>query len=348
MINECFANNLKSARVRAGLSGAELCRRMNGLVSKQAISKYEKGLMMPDSTTLIALANALSVKVDYFFRSNHCQIEQVNYRKKQKFSKKEQNALTERIKDLVERYQEIESILGIETNCELPLYPIRVPDEIAIVAKGIKELWLLGEDGICNLLGVLEEHGVKVILIKAGDGFDGVSARAGNCPVIVLNNNVCSERMRFTALHELGHLVLRFDESICEKVQEQWCHQFASEMLISSDVLRSRLGKKRESISRSEALSIQAQFGISIDALLHRLKDMKIMSDQAYRHYCIKRNTRSDFKAFVDTSRCIPEQTNRFEGLVYRAFSNALISGSKAAELLNVPESEIRNKMKLA
>jgi len=348
MMNECFANNLKSARVKAGFSGAELCRMMNGLVSKQAISKYEKGQMMPDSTTLIALAKALDVKVDYFFRSNHCQIEQVNYRKKQKFSKKQQDALTEQIKDLVERYQEIENILGIRQDCKLPQFYIHTPDDIAHVARVLKEQWRLGEDGICNLFGVLEEHGIKVILIEAADSFDGVSAFADKYPVIVLNDNACSERKRFTALHELGHLVLRFDDSVCEKGQEQWCHRFASEMLISSEVLRGRIGEKRESISRNEVLSIQAQFGISIDALLHRLKDMQIISDQAYRNYCIMKNMRSDFRAFADATRCVPETTNRFEGLVYRAFSNALITGSKAAELLNMPESEICNRMKLA
>ncbi|MBQ9816066.1 MAG: ImmA/IrrE family metallo-endopeptidase [Proteobacteria bacterium] len=348
MMNECFANNLKSARVKAGLSGTELCRLMNGLVSKQAISKYEKGQMMPDSTTLIALANALDVKVDYFFRSNHCQIEQVNYRKKQKFSKKQQDALTEQIKDLVERYQEIENTLGMKMDCNLPHFYIQVPDEIVHVTSVLKDQWHLGEDGICNLFNVLEEHGIKVILIEAADSFDGVSAFADNYPVIVLNNNGCSERMRFTALHELGHLILRFNENVCEKDQELWCHRFASEMLISSAVLRGRIGEKRESISRSEVLSIQVQFGISIDALLHRLKDMQIMSGQAYRNYCIMKNMRSDFRAFVDATRCVPETTNRFEGLVYRAFSNALITGSKAAELLNMPESEIHNRMKLA
>ena len=52
----------------AGLSQEELSSRMGGKVTKQAISKYEKGLMMPEaSTTLIALSEALAVPVDYFF-----------------------------------------------------------------------------------------------------------------------------------------------------------------------------------------------------------------------------------------------------------------------------------------
>lgn len=348
IMKECFANNLKSARIKAGLSGAELCRRLDGIVSKQAISKYEKGLMLPDSTTLIALANALSVNIDYFFRANHCQIEQVNYRKKQKFSQKRQDALTEKIKDLVERYREIESVLGIQQNSTLPQYNILNPDDVITAVRKLKARWQLGEDGICNLFEILEEHGIKIILIEEDDCFDGVSAYADNYPVMVLNQNACSERKRFTALHELGHLVLRFDDSIPEKDREHHCHRFAGEMLIASEVLKNRVGEKRNSFSCNEIVSIQRQFGISIDAILYRLRDLKIVTDLYYKNYCKKKNCQPPYKEFVEKSRCIEEDTNRFESLVYRAYTNDLISGSKAADLLNIPESEIYHRMKLA
>ncbi len=65
-----FGERLRAARAMAGLSQEELSARMGGKVTKQAISKYEKGLMMPEaSTTLIALSDALAVSVDYFFRT---------------------------------------------------------------------------------------------------------------------------------------------------------------------------------------------------------------------------------------------------------------------------------------
>ena len=65
---EIFAKRLRQARIKAQLSMESLCERMGGIVSKQAISKYEGAKMMPTSTTLIALAEALKVKLDYFFR----------------------------------------------------------------------------------------------------------------------------------------------------------------------------------------------------------------------------------------------------------------------------------------
>lgn len=65
---EIFAQRLKSARVMAKLSMEGLCTLMGGLVTKQTISKYENAKMLPSSTILIALASALSVEMDYFFR----------------------------------------------------------------------------------------------------------------------------------------------------------------------------------------------------------------------------------------------------------------------------------------
>ena len=52
---------LKLARAAAGLSLRELESGLQGLVTAQAIGKYERDEMMPSSSVLIALARALKV-----------------------------------------------------------------------------------------------------------------------------------------------------------------------------------------------------------------------------------------------------------------------------------------------
>ena len=54
-LKEIFGARLKNARVINGMSMDDLCTKMNNLVSKQTISKYESGKMLPNSTNLIAL-----------------------------------------------------------------------------------------------------------------------------------------------------------------------------------------------------------------------------------------------------------------------------------------------------
>lgn len=67
---EIFAKRLRQARMKEKLSMDALCQKIQGLVSKQAVSKYEAAKMMPSSTILIALADALKVNIDYNLRAS--------------------------------------------------------------------------------------------------------------------------------------------------------------------------------------------------------------------------------------------------------------------------------------
>ena len=63
-----MGDRLKMARSKAGLSLRALAQCVD--VSPMAISKYERGLVVPGSAMLVKMADALKVKPDYFFRSN--------------------------------------------------------------------------------------------------------------------------------------------------------------------------------------------------------------------------------------------------------------------------------------
>ncbi|MDE6560107.1 MAG: helix-turn-helix transcriptional regulator, partial [Muribaculaceae bacterium] len=65
---DIFSRRLRQARLMRGLSLEKLSQSLSSSVTRQAINKYEKGLMKPDSRVLIALAGALGVKIDYFYR----------------------------------------------------------------------------------------------------------------------------------------------------------------------------------------------------------------------------------------------------------------------------------------
>ena len=56
-----FQDNLKALRKKKGITQEELAARLN--VVKQTVSKWEKGLSVPDSELLIKLAEILEVPV---------------------------------------------------------------------------------------------------------------------------------------------------------------------------------------------------------------------------------------------------------------------------------------------
>ena len=133
-----FANRLKQARIMQGFSMEQLCNKMNNIITRQSISKYEIGKMMPDSTTLISLSNALGVSVDYFFRPLTITIENVEFRKKSHLSAKQIDSIKEIVKDKLERYFEIESIFDIKTKFQHNGLSIQSEADIYSIANQIK------------------------------------------------------------------------------------------------------------------------------------------------------------------------------------------------------------------
>lgn len=347
---EIFGRRLKSARLMKKLTMDQLSQRTNGEVSKPNISKYEAGKMMPSSKVHIALAKALGMDFDYFFRPVTVQITRpADYRKKSKLSKGDENAINEAVKDMAERYLEIEDTLGVGMQFDYDLSDIEVSthSDVKRVVARIRQDWHLGLGPLSNIIDMLESHGLRVIEIEAPDAFDGMCIFVGEKkPVLVLNKHYTVERKRFNTLHEFGHSVMRMNESLSTKEKENLCHYFAGEMLLSSEVLHQVFGTRINKVFLNEIGRLQTQFGISIDAIFHRLKDERILSDALHTQFYIKQNMNAKLKSWAKTSTYLGEETSyRFSRMVYRALAENLISEEKASEILGTNEiSYIDNK----
>lgn len=343
--NEIFAQRLKNARVMKGYSMDELVAAMGNSLSKMAISKYEKCQLAPSSTVLISLSKALGQPVDYFFRPFTMQIESIKFRKhKSKLAVKQEESIKQNISDMFERYITIEEICNASVKFVSPFKkPVSSPEQIKETALKLRDYWNIGSDGIINVIDLLEEHGIKVMEIDAPESFDGLSSMVNDLyPVIVLNKSFPSERKRFTALHELGHLILNFDGSVSEKDEETFCNLFANEMLILESMFRRIIGDSRREITYPELRAVQIHFGISCDALMYKAKTCGIISGPRYKSYCIQKNRNSAFKERIEQSYYPQEESNRFNRLVYNALSNELITISKAANLLQTSVEKVQ------
>ena len=153
-MNSIFSVRLKQARIMRGLSMDALCDKVGNAITKQSISKYETGKMLPDSKILILLSKALEVSIDYFFRQPSGSVENVEFRKKSKLGVKQIDSIKEVVKDQLERYFEIENLNAIESSYRVQSGNVLVQDEDDIypIVKRVKAAWQLGEDGINNLI----------------------------------------------------------------------------------------------------------------------------------------------------------------------------------------------------
>lgn len=343
-----FAERLKSARIMAGLSLQDLADRLKNHVTRQALHKYEKGEFMPDSEMIGLLCDALGVRQDYFYRKNVVELGEIEFRKFTRYSAKEKNSLIEKTKDVLSRYLELEEILNIESTFPFKSNgaPIKSNDEVEDVAIKLRKDWKLGTDPIFNLIELLEDHHIKVIEIESDDSFDGLSAWAndGKVPVIVLNS--CKpkslDRKRFTALHELAHLLMNF-EGLTEKQKEKYCHYFAAAMLLPKETLEKEVGKSRSKLLLPELGAIKKQYGISMQAIAYRLKDLNIITESYFKQFMFFIN-QSGYKIEEPYPYEGQEQSSRFQQLLFRALGEELISMSKAAALNNQKLAEFRTK----
>jgi Zn-dependent peptidase ImmA (M78 family)/DNA-binding XRE family transcriptional regulator len=331
------ANRIKNARVLRCLSQQNVADEIG--VSKQMVSKYESGEAMPTSSKLIKLAKLFSLKIDYFFSSFQIELGDINFRKKSTFSMKKQSSLKEQIKINLENYLWIEDLLSIDYTFKNIIQNSKV-NSIEDVEKAVLKLrneWNIGIDPIHNIIQLLEDKEIKVIeLFDVDDKFDGMATYVNDkYPVIVVNGNFPVERKRFTLLHELGHLLLNIPE--CDvKQEENFCNKFAAEFLFPRQIVIKEFGGKRNHITLTELITTQKKYGISIPAIVYRLVDAGILSKQRHTDFYKKIRFNPSLDREVNLSRFeTPENSNRFEQLVYRALAQEKISFSKASSLLN-------------
>ena len=341
MVSE-FGRRLHAARKMAGMSMEALAQASGSVVSKQAISKYEKGQIKPGSEVLLALAKALGVKIDYFFRASQVDITGFDFRKKASLSKKEEERIGFQTRDFLQKYIEIERILDISQQVDMPVErrSIRDHDDIEQAAGDIRQSWNLGDAPITQLTELLEDKGFKIFEVDASDNFIGLSgvAEGMNIPVIAVFKEGDPVRKRFTIAHELAHLLLDFTDCK-EGNHEKLCHAFAGAFLLPEKVIREELGEYRRKITQWELKKLKGIYGISMQAIMARAHVLEIISDQTYKYFNIYARKNGWHKEEPGKFSGV-EKANRLKQLVLHAAAEQVISYSKGAELLNIPLAE--------
>ncbi|WP_428655021.1 helix-turn-helix domain-containing protein [Runella sp.] len=344
-MNSELSERLAAARRMSGLSLQELSDRMGNAVSRQAIHQFEQGKAKPESDTLLLLAKALGVRLDYFYRDIAATVtlEKIEYRKKQKLTKAEETAIHEKAKDVLERYFELENLVDAQLIFESPLENviIHTQNDIEDMAELIRQKWQLGMKPIPSVIEMLEEKGIKVLEIDASESFQGLCANANGSLVVVINQNDDDVRKRFTAIHELAHILLTFAENVDT---ERFCHRFAAALLFPRQSVIEVFSNKRKKIALAELLQVKAYYGISIQATLIRLRDLDIITDATYKGFMIWMTKVGYRKKEPGIYKGV-EKAMRFSQLLYRAAIEEVISLSKAASLGNQTLTEFRRTL---
>ena len=342
---------IRVSRRACGLSLRDLEARIDNRVTAQAISKYERDESMPSSGVLIALSDALGVPVDYLASDSDIRLEAIDFRKKRLTSRREEAQVEARVLHLLERYLTVEEILALPTVWDMPReapWPVlRDPAEAEHAALGLRGHWGLGLDPIPNLVDLFEERGIKVLAMSLAN-IDGLTAQVRRedrsvASVVVVNRNDWGERQRFTLAHELGHMALETASKIDD---EKAAHRFAGAFLMPAETLRAEIGKHRKSMGWGELFDLKRIFGVSVQALTYRCKDLGIFGPPLVR-FLFNEFTRRGWRSspYREPGAMPGERPMRFERLCFRALAEGAISEAKAAELLGQSVHDLNRRM---
>lgn len=264
-------------------------------VSAAAIGQYERGEVKPRADTVAALARALRVPPGFFAHGRprvQVEIAEASFRRLRSTTVAQQQQATA----YVEQVWELSCYL--EERVEFP--PVDLPDWAApdsdeapdpITAAGLmRQHWNLGLTPIQHLVYQLEQHGILTVLFSMkqdGDPddksrIDAFSTTTLPRPVIVLTPDKANDvmRHRFSAAHELGHVVLHHGRQGTDSQMERQANMFAAEFLTPRDVIGEQL-PRRINFTRLEELS--QLWGVSVDSLLYRSKELEIVSESTQR-----------------------------------------------------------------
>jgi Zn-dependent peptidase ImmA (M78 family)/DNA-binding XRE family transcriptional regulator len=324
---------IRLARKAAGLNQRELASMCH--VSAMAISKYENSLMMPQSSVLVAMSQALNVSIEFLLKSSEVELKEPAYRCRTAMRVKFQASILARAQANIERYFEVEDLLGIGHEFKMPACSERVVssiDEAEIVAEELRIEWGLGTGPIVNLMEILESRGIKIAVVDADGKFDALMVETSEgFPVVVVRASLSGDRQRFTMAHELGHIVLTHSNTLnSEKV----CNRFAGAFLVPALAGRTELGASRSRLDIGELCALKQTYGLSIGAWVYRAKDLGIITE----NYCGSFYKAFRAKGLHKEEYCIvePESTTRRSRLVQRAIAEGLVSRTKAQELADV------------
>lgn len=343
-MEQTFATNLKRARLLKGMSMEELATMAQ--CTKQAISNYESGLRTPDSSMQLSIANALDKDIDYFYNEATVafNLHNVNYREGIFLTA----AQRERVEDLASTrlndYLELERIANELVVFQNPLEDVVINNtyEAEKAAKQLRKKWKFGEEPIYNISGFLERKGVRILKIDFGFHYshEGLSgwAEEKRVPVIILNARQQDiARVRFTILHELGHLLLEMGESLEIDEIERICDAFAGAVLLPAEILEQEFGRNRTAISMPELRRIKEIYGISIKAIMVRARVTKLITYDAYQKWLTADYPDAAYGQYNGT-----EEPQKFLQMLYRCLSEKKIGFDKAAKLSGWDESEFR------
>lgn len=319
---------LELARKRRRHTGRSLSEKAG--VSSITLSRIVNKKQAADRSTILALVRALDYPEAFFFKDDPEPVnaEAVSFRSLTGMTAREREAA------LSAGSLALEVIEWVSERFELPsadLLDLSAAPDPSSAARMLRQYWSIGEKPIGNLIKLIESKGVRVFsLTEDTRNVDAFSCWRGDQAFVFLNTFKSTERSRFDAAHELGHLVLHKHGGPRGREAEDEANQFASSFLMPQADLKSKIPFVT---SVEQIVRMKGRWGVSAVALAYRLNKLHLLSEWQYVQ--VNRLYRSS------EPDSLPPEKSTVWGMVLQELWRDGLSRSHIAAELKLPDDEL-------
>lgn len=293
---EQLAGRLASARRDLGLTQQECAARIG--IDRSALAKIETGKRGVSATELVQLAQALDMRVEWFF-------EDAPQAVLSRRNAAEPGAPSPTVDRFIERVaREVEFLVRLEGLDLADCSAMEFPEACSQAeAAALQARHMLGYGDIEPAIA-LGDRVIKLGLLAFSwelgeNGADGASILLRRGGVVVVNGSCPTGRRRLTLAHELGHCLFGDEYSTDWRVagtsvskREVQIDRFARALLLPTAAFSNRWRGGDD--VRVDALSLASEYRVDMSTLARRLDDLEIASPSELAQVRDTRTRRSD------------------------------------------------------
>lgn len=282
---------LKEVRRFRKLSITDLANEIG--VSKQMISRYERGESIPNATNYQKLVFSLGFPLSFLQLKDKFEEENLGtfYRSRltsTQTEKKPSELKKKYLAILVNLFEKYVDFPKLDDNTKLSSKP-------ALASQEIRKNWNIGNAPIGNMMDLLERHGFNLAMISSDtdkvDAFGSeiqINGENYYCILIDKDNN-SYYRQQFSLAHELGHWALHSGkinpqelDSVDYRRIENQANEFASNFLLPATKFQEDILGNVTNLDYY--ITLKRKWNVSIASMIYRANDLGMLTPSEFRN----------------------------------------------------------------